>query len=126
MKYRSGFVSNSSSSSFVIVGFRINEEKDIPNILSNIFNKDISGLSQDDIYNLLSDICYKDNDYVFRTGSDDGIDGTIFGVEIADSDNSYLNPSEHKISDLLENMENIKNKANVKSPVLLLTGTRCC
>jgi hypothetical protein len=93
MKIRNGFVSNSSSSSFVIVGFK--SEKAF-------------------IYEGLSDLYveYSDSDY-------------IVGVELADSDEGYLEDCEISLEDFQKMVDIVAEKSGVeKEKIKIYMGTR--
>jgi len=101
MKIRNGFVSNSSSSSFVILGVKQKNE-----FYTDDKNKDdVTGLES--LY-----VEFDDCDYIV---------GTII------SDDEYLEDSKTTFTELQEMAKNISEKLNVDiSEVELITGTRPC
>lgn len=110
MKIRQGFVSNSSSSSFVLYGHEI--EEDYSDEVQAQFHK--LGLR------LLS-------------GGEDGVgDSTVLGTMIAETDDDYLESAELDMNELTNSIKDItklyeEGKINIKnhSPKLYV-GTRMC
>jgi len=101
MKIRNGFVSNSSSSSFVILGVKRNGEYE--ELDENIQNLNIQNLYVDE----------GDYDY-------------ITGIVISDGE-EYLEFSNTAFSELSEMANNISTALNVDiSEVELVTGCRPC
>jgi len=109
MKKRKGFVSNSSSSSFVLCGITV------------------ENLTEDK--NTLYNIC-EDNDLRLLSGSDDGVDGTVVGKILASGEDCF---DEEVIP--LKSLDEIMTKVNVlvlEKKIKLIgnpsifTGTRCC
>jgi 3-dehydroquinate synthetase len=110
MKIRNGFVSNSSSSSFIVLGKSFTSKE-----LDNVFGE------TDDIYQVL-----EDNDIEFVADSE--VDKYYIGNVIAESDDEYM-PSEEVILNDIENYKGIKilrEKLNYKGPLTIYTGTRAC
>ena len=119
MKTRLGFISNSSSSSFIVLGFSF----------SDGFLEDV-----EDYEELLEEL--EENITVLR-GSDDGVpDGrTVLGMDLYDFDEcgsmSSADYSLHNITEILVELRaKIKNSleledADFEEPVIF-GGTRCC
>jgi len=119
MKVRQGFVSNSSSSSFVVVGYAIKTEE-----LEKISeDKDI------DIYDEIYDsgfryLCSGDND------TPEGCD--IIGKDIASMDEYFMKKGEISLEDLSKKATKVKDKLkelgidikDIKAKIY--TGTRAC
>lgn len=132
MKTRNGFISNSSTSSFVIVGFMVNKDELTMNVMQNIIIElnakieDPDDIDEDFFADVLydQDIRFIDNSEM--GGFDDG--RIIIGSTITELDDSGGNPTEfHSISSLENNIKLIKNLAKhfANEPkVQLITGTR--
>lgn len=120
MKIRVGFVSNSSSSSFIIIGAKINFD-DVVKLMNNSQQK----VDSDDYYEEMEkyvkelglQMLYNDGDYLI---------GNVL-ANIRDDEGSQLPSMEFSSKDLQEKIELIKKKINNKKfPVKLYLGTRSC
>jgi len=152
MKYRSGFVSNSSSCSFVLLGFKVDNNINTRiEILKNLapeewdkFMKeycpeyyngtenDKRGCSQEFIYEVLEDKFKED-----LTIADDGETGydkedgkMVIGLEVARSyentfDDDIINLNDFT-SPLLNKMKKVINENDIEHEFVLLTGTKMC
>jgi hypothetical protein len=108
MKFRSGFVSNSSSSSFVIAGIKI------PN----------TALSHEKL-----DELYDDGNLII-TGSEDGVPKgfTVIGKALADvhSDESYLDYGAFSLDQIVQLIADVETKTGLTGERGVFTGTRLC
>ena len=153
MKNRSGFVSNSSSCSFVVCGFLvpessncgiegyrtvlekafgITEEKIIERMKENKYYKD--GIDDPDavkefIYEVFSE--YRDVDDGIGILDGEGIpgDGVLVGKIIcySGSEDSYMPSEEYDMEEIIEEIKPIREKMGCPEvPIKLYTGTKCC
>jgi len=151
MKIRNGFVSNSSSSSFIALGFSIEaEEKPYKEILIAL------GSSEEEIDKLIKEEKEKydwDEEFMVREaldskiydlgeekgirilyGSEDGVkeDDKVIAaiIEETDSDGSYyFPPGEIMLNDsnqYYRKIMELHNALSSKSPIRILYGTRSC
>jgi len=122
MKTRIGFISNSSTSSFVVVGFRVTEEES--DSFENSLQPDSDGNLQD-AYDYLYD-----NNFTVLHGSDDGIsdDSVVWGIEIADGDECGLENKEFKIDELKKQpkLKELMEQMGIDRELILFMGTRAC
>lgn len=82
MKIRSGFVSNSSTSSFVILGHKIKEtDKNLNKIIKCLTDKDIKYKLEEDEDGFAETLYGLDDEFVYKNEEETG-DGAIIGVEI--------------------------------------------
>jgi len=104
MKIRAGFVSNSSTSSFVLIGF------DASNL----------GLNMDDIYSEMYDF-----DYITSSegGAPDGVDLVIgkFLLTLS-SESSWVASEIYDIGDVVTNVRAIKKELGGDAPIKIYTG----
>jgi len=117
MKFRNGFVSNSSSSSFVVFGVKLDSDvKSIEDYFGNAIAEDPGSFNQDGMGILEVDDCI------------------YFGRILAEGEDS-LDESETSAQELtaleeaiLNNLEKVlmKDMKSIKPKVKLYTGTRPC
>ena len=148
MKIRSSFVSNSSSCSFVICGFKISDEEyDYEGAYSKITGKtkeQIIELANE--YNSKVKYPYKNiNDAVrsfcedalyrkplfdskdIRVESGEGVGGTIVGKSICTMSNEeFLDYEDMDIENLVERIKEIRDKIGCDDPIKIFVGTKCC
>jgi hypothetical protein len=105
MKKRVGFVSNSSTSSFVVVGIPFDESKYDENQIDDL----------QDVYTILWD------------GGEDGVDETIIGIAIADGDETDFGGDTLTFDDLNNMVEKLVKEFGVNSKdVKIYSGVRMC
>jgi hypothetical protein len=145
MKMRTGFVSNSSSSSFVICGFQV--ETDDPMILI----QKLLGITKEDIIKKMeaidysrgddiddgwiSDYCCENIDTLFEEQGFDIVrrerGNAIVGKTLAtigSEDGGYLEESETDMKEILESLAKIKEKLKLpeEDTFKIFTGTENC
>ena len=125
MKFRRGFVSNSSSSSFVIVGFNVEVPcgvtKDTPQWAKDVYREMDSGF-----YDSLISVMNQ-TDVVHLKGKDDGLEENehflgkivkqVRGTKIPDY-------TEEDVAEAKKIMEEVKKALRVDSDVIIKTGRR--
>ena len=146
MKVRAGFVSNSSTCSFVICGFKIPETgyQYILQRLTGITTDEIIlEMKKDDHYrkkeiieqshidNFCADKVYdiknkKDKDIDILMG--EGVDGVVVGVEIFNADGEdYIPNQEIDLTEIQERLDNIRDRLKLGSiPAKIFSGTYQC
>lgn len=135
MKSRRGFVSNSSSSSFVILGYKsadlLGRNVDKEAMMRNY------GTDVDRLLSMANKYGIDDAWYEFLYNTNFGIDGVRYlsddgdgyvGVAIADvsSDGGYLEKSEVDIDTIMEKVRKLQELFGIDKPPKIITGTRSC
>lgn len=136
-KYRLGFVSNSSSSSFVVKGYLLPKDNFDYHKMTEIMDKfefDYGdNLEEDNIkdifYNYFLDEL-RDKELFMSYYTEDGSpddDTIIIGKLLAetDSEDMYFNTMVLDLEDTPE-LKQIKEKMNIDTPIKIIVGTRYC
>ena len=137
MKIRSGFVSNSSSSSFVVKGYLLPKDNFDYNKMIEIMNKFEFDYGEDLDEDTIKDIFYWEftnmlsskNIYIC-TNTEDGCpdNNTLMVGELlaeVDDEGGYFDTM---VLDLENSpsLEDLKEKLNINAPIKIIVGTRCC
>jgi hypothetical protein len=144
MKLRAGFISNSSTCSFVMCGYKIPEEDSYQSIIQKVLGitseeivKEIRNKysSQENItQNFIEDFCsdwvydinYEKNGVDIQTG--EGINGIIVGIKIAHTSTEDCGIEEKEINllELQKQIDIIRIRLNIDSPAKIYAGTYSC
>lgn len=137
MKIRSGFVSNSSSSSFVVKGYLLPKDNFDYNKMIEIMDKFEFDYGEDLDEDTIKDIFYWEftdmlsskNIYI-GTNTEDGCpdnDTLMIGELLAevDDEDGYFDTM---VLDLENSpsLEDLKEKLDINAPIKIIVGTRCC
>lgn len=137
MKIRSGFVSNSSSSSFVVKGYLLPKDNFDYNKMIEIMDKFEFDYGEDLDEDTIKDIFYWEftdmlsskNIYI-GTNTEDGCpdDDTLMIGELlaeVDDEGGYFDTM---VLDLENSpsLEDLKEKLDINAPIKIIVGTRCC
>lgn len=137
MKIRTGFVSNSSSSSFVVKGYLLPKDNFDYNKMIEIMNKFEFDYGEDLDEDTIKDIFYWDfvdmlssKKIYIGTNTEDGCpdDNTLMIGELlaeADDDGGYFDTM---VLDLENSpsLEDLKEKLDINAPIKIIVGTRYC
>ena len=133
MKSRSGFVSNSSTSSFIIIGIKLKDELTTKNILdimnrANFKSKVKQGITyfEDDLKEELYHNFPAQTGLRLLDGPEDGVEGIIIGYVVEDSGcDSILDSGSISIKDIKEKESKLKYMFNSDEDVKVYYGSRC-
>jgi len=145
VKIRTGFVSNSSSSSFCICGMKVTGTFDRVSLVKKFTGKanedllnDMKKISyyakQDELDELdindyccddFESICFPNNDFNIIYG--EGVDGYIIGKTVAQFSDYDVDTSETDAEELLKELQKMRTKLGLEDiPIKIYTGTLCC
>jgi hypothetical protein len=108
MKIRRGFVSNSSSSSFIVAGLKCKK----------------SQLTEE-----IEDMLYKSRNIQLFNDGEDGYedpDYFVIGKTIATGDDMEFPEMEYNMEDLREIETEIQNETDIEGDFVIIAGTRLC
>jgi len=137
MKIRQGFVSNSSSSSFVVFGFKV---KDDPKLICKLLSLSTEKLDlddadddNDDLWNLIYDVTrHPNSEFVIINGEYSSDNTVIIGNEITvatSSDNSDLEETSFSIEELKameKRFKELQQEFGIEAEIKLFTGMQAC
>jgi len=131
VKIRSGFVSNSSVSSFLVFGFEVDGNLDYRKILRELFNCSEEelrdrGVDDDDLMDLFYDKMWE-SDIRIMEGTESGAPKdsvTIVGVEVAKDIEEMARTKVFDFDEEKSKMEKLRNVMGVTAPVKIYVGNR--
>ncbi len=140
MKFRNGFVSNSSTSSFVLVGFELSNgvgeegSEKMKKLLIDLYNVEPSTLEGIEDYELADDFYTKsrsgENGITILSGSDMGVgDSTVIGVMLGETDSYdtfYLPDYVVSFSKIEEDLKEIRKIVGEDSEIRIYCGSKMC
>jgi len=121
MKIRVGFVSNSSSSSFVAIGVELTKELDEKKILMEGFHVPLEDFEKDDFNDIWYENIYK-NGYLYN---EEGWENRLLYI-IASSSDDYLESGEFDVEEIKKIGQEMIQKFNLDpdTKIKLYVGTR--
>ena len=148
MKIRTGFVSNSSSCSFVVLGYKIPKDKStVYNILTKLYPteweeyvlkyvfKDGKTVDMDNIPDLhehVQEFMYISTEFQIYGNEEDGYSSDthmVVGNEIASGDDDTFDTTEYKIEEFgvgMENLIEVLDDLDLEYEKVIITGTCLC
>ena len=123
MKIRNGFVSNSSSSSFVVLGFKVSQSE---RGLINLTEAEIAPDNEDFLWDIRDELD-REGFYIITETVENN--NAILGIRIATQSDSYLDETETAIEDfeaLVERLKVAQEKIGIEAEIKLYTGTELC
>lgn len=147
MKIRNGFISNSSSSNFVICGFKISENSTVDYVdvykkltkhtdedihreikrCSSKWEKNVDYIpSKSEIRDFCNDMLYSGsiNEIDFEMG--EGVDGIIVGKKLCSFDGDYAEQNDVDILEVVDDVMKIRDQFGINAPIKVYSGTRGC
>lgn len=119
MKTRSGFVSNSSTSSFVLIGICLDNVKDIKALAKAVFDDLEEDISEDGAREALTD-CYGGP---YECHYNEGEGTHYWGKALADFEYDVVEISFPKLELFISDLTNILEKAGIKGGPSIFAGT---
>lgn len=131
MKYRNGFVSNSSSSSFVAFGKVFKSKEEAVNMFSeDVIKEAIIETSEDDAFYALQDHFYRDRyDLWMAHGSDNGFkdDEYFVGLMVADYIEECESEERMTMGEIIKKLQSLPLRKHLElDECELITGVRSC
>ncbi len=106
MKLRQGFVSNSSSCSFVVIGIKVPKDK---------IDEELEETIRDE-YNLIDD---------YEMGYDNP-DYSVIGMDLCGNEDEYLEESETTLNEMKDIEKVLHEKFGLIGELVVITGTKMC